>query len=112
MKAAACRFHLRHDARHIVGADLLIASATRPSAHGAGCGFERDGFEACGIVRADGATDYVEERGAWRANAEGALGADEGWADVEGETAGAWHVRVNSESFETSVNRVRGLTAE
>ena len=112
MKSAACRFYLRHDARHVVGSDLLIAGAARPGAHGAGCGFERDGFETCGVVRANGAANYVEERGAWRANAQSALSADEGWADVEGEPAGAWHVRVIGESFEKLVSGVRALTVE
>ena len=89
MEASACGFDLRHDARHVVGADLLVARPAWPSSHGGGTCFEGDGFEACWVVGADGAADYVEECRPWWPDAQRALGADKSGADVEGETSGA-----------------------
>lgn len=70
------RFQLGHDAGGVVGAELAVADAARPSAHGGGGGGEGDGAEARWVVGAYGAGDEVKEGGAGGADAEGAVGAD------------------------------------
>lgn len=76
MVAALGGLELRHDARGVVGAELAVADAAGPGAHGRGRGGEGDGAEARRVVRADGGGDHVEEGGAGGADPEGALGAD------------------------------------
>ena len=89
MEAALGGFHLREDARCVIGADFVVAGAARPSTDGVGGRFQGDGFKARGVVGAYGGGDDVEEGGARGANAEGALSADHGRAEVEGVAAGA-----------------------
>lgn len=81
-------FELWNDAGGVVGAELLVADAAGPGAHGVGGRFEADGAETGWVVRTHGGGDEVEEGGARGANAERALGADEGGAEVEGVAAG------------------------
>ena len=84
MEAPFRGFQLGKYAGGVVGAEFLVADAAGPGAHGVGCCFEGDGFEACRIVGAYGGSDDVEEGAAWGADAEGALCADKGGAEVEG----------------------------
>jgi hypothetical protein len=77
-------FELWEDAGRVVCAELLVAYAAGPGADGIVGGFEADGFEARWVVRADWGGDHVEESGAGGANAQCALGADHGGAEVEG----------------------------
>ena len=67
---------MRNDAGGLIGAEFLVAEATGQGPHSGGGCLEIDGFEAGGVVGADGGGDEEEEGGATRADAEGALGAD------------------------------------
>lgn len=82
-EAAAHGVALGHDAGRVVGAQLLVADAAGPGAHGVVGGLERDGLEPRGVVRADGAGDDVQQGAAGRADAEGLLRADHGRAQVQ-----------------------------
>lgn len=84
METPTSSLHLRHNTGRVIGAYFLVADAAGPGAHGVICGFEGDGFETGGVVGAYWGGDYEEECGAWGADTEGALGADYGWAQVEG----------------------------
>lgn len=89
-EAAAHGVALRHDAGRVVGAQLLVADAAWPGAHGVVGGLERDGLEACGVVGPDGAGDDVQQGAARRADAEGLLRADHGGPQVERIAALRW----------------------
>lgn len=73
---------LVHDAGGVVGAELLVADAAGPGADGVRGRFEGDGFEAGGVVGADGGGDDEEEGRARGADAQGPLGAYQGGAKV------------------------------
>ena len=77
-------FELRDDAGGVVGAEFSVADAAGPGADCGGGGGEGDGAEAGGVVRTYGGGDEVEEGGAGGADAEGALGAYQSGAEVEG----------------------------
>ena len=77
METARCGGHLWDDAGRVVGAEFLVADAAGPRAHGVVGRFEGDGFEAGGVVRADGGGDDEEEGGSWGTDAEGTLGPDD-----------------------------------
>lgn len=84
-------FELWDDAGGVIGAELLVADAAGPGAHGIGGRFEAHRAETGWVVRPNGGGDKVEEGRTGGANAECALGADEGGAEVEGVAAGtAW----------------------
>lgn len=89
MEAPLRCFQLGDYAWGVVRAELHVADAAGPGAHGVvGC-FQGDRFEAGGVVGADGGGDEVEEGGAGGAHAEGALGAYHCGAEVEGVASGA-----------------------
>ena len=84
MEPSLRRFHLRHDARGVVRAQLHVAHTSRPGAHDGGSCLEADSLEACWVVGADGGGDQEKEGGAGGADAEGRLGADHCGTEVEG----------------------------
>lgn len=77
-------FELRDNAGGVVRAELAVANTAGPCAHGVGGGGEGNGFETRRVVRSDGGGDQVQEGGAGGSDAEGALGANQGGAEVEG----------------------------
>lgn len=83
LEAAARGLHLRHDARGVVGAELLVAHAAGPRPHGVVGGLERHGLEARRVVRPHGRRDHVQQRRPGLAHAEGLLRADERRPQVE-----------------------------
>ncbi len=54
LESSLCRFQLRENARRVVGTEFPVADAAGPGAHRGGGGFEGDGAEAGGEVRAYG----------------------------------------------------------
>lgn len=91
MKPAARSLDLRQHTLCVVGAELHVPDAAGPRTHILARSLERDGFESCGIVRADGGGDDIEECGAGGADAERALGPDECGAEVEAVAALTWN---------------------
>lgn len=83
LEAAAGGLELGQDAGGVVGAELLVADAAGPGAHGVVGGLERDGLEARGVVGADGTGDDVQQGAAGRANSQSLLRANHGRAEVE-----------------------------
>ena len=87
LETAAHGLDLGNDARSIVGAELLVADAAGPGAHGVVGRLKRHSLEAGRVVRADGGGDDVEQGGAGGTDAERLLGADHGRTEVQGVTA-------------------------
>lgn len=81
--SAGSSLELRNDARGVVGAELLVANTAGPGTDGVVGGFELDGLEACGVVRADRGGDEEEESGTGGTDAESVLCSDHCWAEVK-----------------------------
>lgn len=83
MVSALGSLHLWNNAWCIVGTQLGVSDTAGPRAYGVGGRFERDGLETSWVIRTDGRSNAVEERGARWTHAEGTLCSDEGGTEVE-----------------------------